>query len=261
MKNSRYYPLALEALAELMPEIQETESQALVRVPSVDEVMGELGSVPDGTLFLGMADDGLPVLLNLYDPLPGSILVSGDKGSGKTHLLKCVAEVTLRMFDPKEVQFGVLTTSPSEWKDLERFEHCAAILPIYETSAMDFVFSLNAWAHQNKSRQSVILLIDGLDKVNAWNDTAINNLRWLTMRGPARRVWPVATLNSEHLRSSEKLTSEFHTFIFGATKDKRIPYQVAQSPTAELGDLIPGNQFAMKEGNDWLKFWIPRLEE
>jgi hypothetical protein len=208
-----------------------------------------------------MANDGLPVLLNLFDPIPGSILITGDEKAGKTTLLKFLAAVTLRMFDPQDVQFGVLTSSPAEWDGFDHFEHCAAILPIFETSAMDFVLSLNAWAHRNKSRQSVILLIDGLDKVASWSDTAIQNLRWLTMRGPSRRVWPIASMNAGLLSPAEKLTSEFRTFIFGATKDKRIPNQFAQSPSAELGELIPGNQFAMKEGNDWLNFWIPRLEE
>jgi len=261
MNKSRYFPLALEALVELLPEIEAAEQKALTYVPTLDEVLGKLGVAPDGALFLGMASDGLPVLLNIYDPIPGSILITGAEGVGKTNFLKSLASVTIRMFDPHDLQFGVLTASPQDWAGFEHFEHCATIQPIYENSAMDFLASLNSWAHSNRSKQSFLLLIDGLDKITSWEKQSINDFRWLAMRGPSRRVWPIASINSNLLRTADVLTTEFRTIIYGSTRADVIPTTLTKPLQEELDELNTNNHFLMKEGNDWLKFWVPRLDQ
>jgi hypothetical protein len=165
------------------------------------------------------------------------------------------------MFDPRDLQFGVVTPSPEEWLGLNQSEHCAGLIPVYENGAMDFVLSLNAWAHANKSRQSVILLIDGLDKIVSWNNNAIDDLRWLLMRGPSRRVWPIVTLNSTQVLQTKDLIPYFRTIIYGSIKDRRLLGEMTKSDNKDLDELTAGIQFAMKEGNEWLRFWIPRLEE
>ena len=42
---------------------------------------------PREALFLEIADDGLPILLNLHDPVPGPLLISADQSAGKTSFL------------------------------------------------------------------------------------------------------------------------------------------------------------------------------
>ncbi len=70
--------------------------------------------VSRGSLLLGLAEDGLPVLLDLYDPAPGPLLVAGDGGSGKTAFLQSLARAT-GLQDPGDIQFGVVTPFPEEW--------------------------------------------------------------------------------------------------------------------------------------------------
>lgn len=260
IRNSRYFPLAIEALVELAPEIEAVDSNALVTIPTLDNVLDELGTLPVGTLFLGMAEDGLPLLLNLHDSVPGSILIFGDQGAGKTSILKMIAEVITRMFDPRSLQFGVITPDTNEWNGYDRVEHCAGIIPIFENSAVDFIVSLNAWAHANRSRQSVVLLLDGFDKVTNWNNNTLDELRWLLMRGPSRHVWPIVSLNADKLNETQNLVSYFRTYIYGSIKDKQVPNIITNSENEWLDELTPGTQFTMKEGNNWLRFWIPRLE-
>ena len=73
-----------------------------------------------------------------------------------------------------------------------------AYFPFYHQSAEDFILSLASWAHENKtSRQFVLLLLDDLEAASNLNFDARQNLRWLLLRGPARRVWPVITLNPQ----------------------------------------------------------------
>src|SRR5512139_1948863 len=89
--SNRQFSLALEALAELKMETSSRPAQPIPAAPSLNGVLAELGPLPREALFLGVASDGLPVLLNLHDPLPGPMLVVGDAGAGKTAFLQFLA--------------------------------------------------------------------------------------------------------------------------------------------------------------------------
>ena len=80
----RDFSLMLEALAELQPEIETAHPRPLPAAPSLADSISALGPLPNEALLLGLASDGLPVLLNLHDPHPGPLLVAADPGAGKT---------------------------------------------------------------------------------------------------------------------------------------------------------------------------------
>ena len=166
MTEINRYALMMEALAELKPEIDSTRrtQQPVPDLPPLSEVLAEFGPMPTEALFLGVASDGLPVLFNLHDPVPGPILIGGDPGSGKTALLQIVASAAGKMHQPEDLQFGVLTNHPDEWSGVESIPNNVGIFPLYHKSAEDFILSLASWAHGNKtSQQSVLLLLDDLE--------------------------------------------------------------------------------------------------
>ena len=268
----RNFSLMLEALSELQPEIEATEPKPMPRsgrepagairpvAPSLADSLSELGPLPREAMLLGLASDGLPVLLNLHDPHPGPLLVAADPGTGKTALLQLIAEAVTEMHEPGEVQFGVISNYPDEWEHLAGFEHCIGIFPTYHDSAVDFLSSLSGWAHANKgSQQSILLLIDDLESMNELDFEARQDLRWLLLRGPARRVWPIITLNTERASQVDDWLDAFRTRIFGQTQDDRVADHLTGIPGTSLRHLQAGLQFALREGNDWLKFWIPEI--
>src|SRR5215470_430965 len=97
------------------------------------EAMAE--PMPPEALFLGVASDGLPVLLNLTDPVPGPVLVTADPGAGKKALLQTVAWAAGKMHHPDDLQFGVLTNHPDEWNGMEGIPNNVGIFPLYHQSA------------------------------------------------------------------------------------------------------------------------------
>lgn len=263
MNNSRYYPLALEALVELAPEIAAArlDPRRQPAQPTLDNVLGRLGTLPAGALFLGMADDELPVLLNLYDPFPGPLLLISDQKAGKTELLKSLALASARMYDAEEVQFSVTTHAIDDWEELELLPHCAGVIPIQGSDSRELVSSLYDWAHQNGGSQQVVLfLVDGLDKTNEWDETTKGQLRWLLIHGPSHRIWPILTLNSTLIGDAKEWLPLFQTFIYGRISNSSLADVLTGASRATLGALREGVQFSMREGNRWLRFWIPRLE-
>lgn len=268
MDEYNRYELMLEALAELKPELEANyQSSALQKtqptqpvLPSLNEVLDEFGVMPPEALFLGVASDGLPVLLNLHDPVPGPILIAGDAGTGKTALLQMIALAAGAMHQPEQLQFGALTNHPDEWSGFEDIPNNVGIFPLHHRSAEDFILSLASWAHGNKSsKQSILLLIDDLEALAKFDFDARQNLRWLLLRGPARRVWPIITLNPNRMENSQPWLEAFHTRVFGPIQNIHLARQM-DAHNADLDSLNLGAQFALREGDHWLRFWIPSIE-
>jgi hypothetical protein len=261
MTNINRYSLMMEALAELKPEIDAARSiKPVPALPSLSEVLTEFGPMPPEALFLGVASDGLPVLLNLHDSIPGPLLITGDAGTGKTSLLQIISRAAGRMHQPQDLQFGVLTGHPDEWNAFENIPNHVGTFPFYHQSAEDFILSLASWAHENKtSRQSVLLLLDDLEAASNLNFDARQNLRWLLLRGPARRVWPIITLNPHRMENIGPWLEAFHTRIFGTIQNSQHINQL-DAESAELDSLNSGSQFTLREGDHWLRFWIPSID-
>jgi hypothetical protein len=243
-----------------MDTTRQNQVKATPARPSLNEVLAEYGHMPREALFLGVASDELPVLLNLHDPIPGPILITADAGAGKTALLQTIALAAGHMHQPEDLQFGVLTNHPDEWNGLESISNNVGVFPLYHQSAEDFILSLASWAHGNKtSQQSVLLLLDDLEAASNLDFDARQNLRWLLLRGPARRVWPIITLNPNRMENIMPWLDAFRTRILGTMQNQRQIEQL-DAVSAELESLNSGSHFTLREGESWLRFWIPSID-
>ena len=261
MTEFNRYAMMMEALTELKPEIEAARQiKPAPALPPMSEVLNEFGPMPPEALFLGVASDGLPVMLNLYDPVPGPILIAGDSGVGKTAFLQSIAVAAGRTHQPEELQFGALTSHLDEWSALQDIPNNVGVFSLLDRSAEDFIHSLASWAHGNKtSRQSVLLLLDDLEIASNLDFDARQNLRWLLLRGPARRVWPIITLNPNRMESILPWLDAFHTRIFGTIQDPQ-HIQKLDAERTELDSLNTGAQFSLRERDYWIRFWIPSID-
>jgi hypothetical protein len=259
--NDRY-ALMMETYAELKSEMGTTrQTKPIPAQPTLSQVLADFGPMPDEALFLGVAADELPVLLNLHDPIPGPLLIVSDPGTGKTTLLQAIAHAAGTMHQPETLQFGVVTSHPDEWSGVEEIPNNVGVFSIHHRSSEDFILSLASWAHGNKSsKQSVLLLLDDLEAATKMDTDALQNLRWLLLRGPSRRVWPIITLSSQHLGSMTQWLEAFRTLILGNVQNIH-HIRKLDAGQADLRSLNPGSEFALREGNQWLRFWVPTLDE
>lgn len=260
MTNTDRFTLMIEALTELAVEAQSHQTEPAPHLPDLRSVLADLTPLPEEALFLGLADDGLPVLLNLYDPIPGPILIVGDQASGKTSLLRMIARGAEYLHLPENVQSGIITQYPDEWKRFEENQNTVGIYRTQDSSTIELLQSLVTWAHNNKGDgQAILLLMDDLEAITKLGQQAEQNLRWLLLRGPSRRVWPIVTLNSSRAKEMEPWLDFFRTRLFGYIENADEAQQVTRRSQFLTADLFKGSQFAMLEGNNWLKFWSPPI--
>lgn len=216
---------------------------------------------------LGMAADGLPVLLNLYELAPSPILVVGDRGSGKTALLQLLARsvdlcaAPTRSQDPGDVQFGVVSNFTDEWSSLEASAASMGIWPAFHSSAEGLIHNMLNWADRPlHGRQVLILLLDDLASMVNASYEAQQDLRWLLLHGPDKRVWTVATLNTLRATRLRPWLGLFCTHIFGFIQQPALAQTLTGDAQADLASMLPGLEFSLKQETGWMRFWIPAMD-
>ena len=261
MTTNRQFSLTLQALTELKTETSTPPPSGKPTIgdaPALSDVLAEIGSLPAEALFLGVATDGLPVLLNLYDSHPGPILIAGDAGSGKTAFLQTIAQSVIQTHHSNDIQFGVITNYPDEWESMESTPHRVDVFPVGHNSTQEFVGSLSSWAHSNKNTsQCILLLVDDLESVASLDLETVQNFRWLLLRGPARRVWPIVTLNAPRYGQIISWLQNFRTRIFGRVANDRVAEALGGNKASGLDQLEARIQFSLRENEDWIRFWLP----
>jgi len=253
--SNRQFSIALESYLELKDEVSTLPSQPKPASPSINSILADIGPLPREALFLGVASDELPVLLNLHDPVPGPMLVTGDAGSGKTALLQSITRTLVQTHQPNDLQYGVVTNRPDEWTEMESTPHRAGVFSVHDTSAEDLILSMATWAHENKnSHQSVLLMIDDLEAIAKLDFETLQNLRWLLARGPSRRVWPIVTIDAERYGQVLAWIPLFRTRIFGRIENERVASALGGDKTSALNQLEAPNQFSLRENDLWIRF-------
>lgn len=257
MTTTDQFLVALQAFQELQAELRQQDDTApavAVQPPVTD------GALPGGSLLLGLAEDGLPLLLDLYDPTPGPLLVAGDGGCGKTAFLQSLAHAS-DLNNPGDIQFGVVTPFPDEWEGYDAMANCLGVWPAYHQSGHDFLAQLVSWSEALPStRQTVLLFVDGLDLLVANDFQARHNLRWLLANGPVHRVWPVVTVNPGRLDKMQTWLDYFTTRVLGQVKHLQTARQLVDGTQIDLAALYSGSQFGLSQSGSWLKFWLPPFD-
>lgn len=234
-------------------------TQPAPALPTLSMTLNRIAPLPSEALFLGMANDGLPVLLNLHDPVPGPILIAGDKSSGKTRILQTIARAAALLHSADDVRYLIITPNPGEWQSTSESDNNAGVYHTRENNIAELIKSLTEWAHSNRGNgQSILLLIDDLEAVTTLDPQIEQNLRWLLLRGSSRRVWAFATLEASRAESQIAWLDFFRTRLFGFVENNDTALFLTGN--SFLNHLAKGEEFATREGDNLLKFWLPTLD-
>jgi len=255
--NNRQFSIELDSRLELREDVSPLPSQGEPASSTMSRALARIGPLPREALLLGAAEDDLPVLLNLYDPAPGSLLVTGYAGSGKMAFLQSVARLLTQTHQPEDLQYSVITSRPDKWTEIRNTSHCVGVFSINDTGAQNLVHSMSVWAHENrKSQQSLLLMVDDLEAVARLDLDVLQNLRWLLSHGPSRRVWPIVTMDADRYGQVISWIPIFRTRIFGKIKNERVAGALGGDKNSALDRLEAPKQFSLRENDAWVRFHL-----
>jgi hypothetical protein len=185
-------------------QTSKTQNIGKIDRAQLKKVLDETGPFEENTLFIGLGDDGLPVLLDLENPVTGSIAFIGDQLAGKQPQLKVIAAAIEELHSPDRVKFAVITDNPIAWRDFKYSPNCLNVFSYYDANTAAFLEGVTNWAAVNhQSGQSIVLLVENVDKSMYLPANAKQNLLWLLRNGPENKVWPIVTANATAYRSTQ----------------------------------------------------------
>jgi hypothetical protein len=238
------------------------ERKGFTAAPALATVLEQTGPFSPYTVILGACEDGLPFLLDLTNPAPGSLLVTGDAGSGKSRLLRAILASAAAINPPDQVELNVLATDIAEFNALSETVHCQELLACDDLAASDVIRDLaevvDQRRHGSPADPAMLLAIDGLDRlVGELNEPTFERLLSLLRHGPRSRVWTIATLTSTQIdQVDEPVLAAFRTRLIGKTASPRVAKLLAGSPDSGAGELVNGYQFCVPFGEEWIRFWV-----
>lgn len=275
------YELALQVLARLEPELAEKypdlspeiiegefREQTYLPAPPANlrTIIQETGPFPAASVILGVCEDGLPFMLDLLDHSSGSLLIAGDRTSGKTSLLKTTLASAAYINDPREVRFGIISSQARELLPLGSQPHCIAISDSQERSAFDLIMELSEITEQRRSGRNrgpaILLAIDNLEflATRQMDYSLFVHLRWLIHNGPKSQVWPIVTVNSDRITSiDQRIIGAFRTRLLGVMNSLALHKKLTGNFSAAHNARSGTPSFEANTGGRSTPFYLPAI--
>ena len=216
--------------------------------------------LPAYSTILGICEDGLPLVLDLNDPNPGAIMISGRRETGKSRLLRSILISSCSSNTVEQLNFYLITPEPGVHRDLGHLHHCYGIISSYDKSACELVIELAALVEQRKSGRHLgvkcILAIENLYEFIKHQDfEVINHLKWLYRFGANNGIWLVSTIESERSNLIEtELLDEQKTHILSGSERWSLPETTAgKQPQQNV------QSYRTQIGTEWVDFWLPSM--
>jgi hypothetical protein len=222
--------------------------------------------VPRQTAVLGLCADGFPMMFDLTDSRPGSILITSEIEDANRNLLQIIVKTGCFYNSVDDFAFSVVTTCPEAWQtlleDSQIQPHLLKILPAWEEKACEWIIHEAERAEQRHMGRHVggprLLLIDGFEHIAKMDFDVQRNLDWLMHYGPEVKVWLVASLESNQLETMNDWLNIFQTWITGRLN--QADNRLSEIRSISIPHLTEHNQFAIALQNRWLSFDVPELE-
>lgn len=227
--------------------------------------------LPQQTAILGICDDHLPMLLDLNDPSPGSLLVAGDERQQQLDLLRtAISSIVLRN-TPRSIQFIVFSHLPNAWQDWVNGHHfdryCLGIIGVDSPDTNQWIQNLAEWTNQRqaglRSGPPIIILLDTLNFIPKLNHHLRLCFEVIIKEGPRTKIWPIAAISTALASSLTRQVDQFQTLIYGYTEDISFYTRFSGISETEAKALREPGKFAVKLGSEenpeWLKFQLPIL--
>jgi hypothetical protein len=219
--------------------------------------------LPPHAAVLGVCEDGLPILLDLADPVPGAVISIGDEREVQLQLLRTAVSSLVTRNTPRSVQFIVISHQPETWKTWiqERgFDrYCLAVEGGDDQSVRDWVLRLADWTEQRRMGQRggppVLVVMDTLSFLLRLPYDVRLNFEWMVKEGPPAQIWPLAAISTELAKSlGVRCLRSFQTRLLGFSQKPEAYVDLAGIAENDVECFRQPGEFGVQVAERWLRF-------
>ena len=241
-------------------------SRTKIDTVTVGGLLNKLKPTPRRSLLLGQCADELPFLIELGDAELGAILVSCEKGGGKTHQLQVMVDSAIILNKPNQLQVAILTFKPDEWQTWQnspkRHKHLQGVYawhdPYAECLLQNLVELAEARRDAEKPGADVLLILDDLYFIEALSYEAQVNLHWLLEYGSQSSIWLIGAINAHQVRDFRYWVDPFRTRIVGQVK-RLENHEILSMKKGSGTETFEPAMFRTWLGNGWRTYRLPLL--
>ncbi len=176
------------------------------------DIIDQIAQMNPTAIFLGADSEYGPVTVDIVENRLGPIMISTGNKEDDRDLVKSIIQGIESTQEPDEVRYGILTPDKNKWPNYKSSNFIRTFI-YAENASEDFILSLASWAHSNKSRQNIYIFLEDLKKAMDLDFDARQNLRWLLLRGPARGVFPIVSIDPKDFNEIGPWMDVFETRI------------------------------------------------
>lgn len=119
-----------------------------------------------GTALVGLAADGVPLMIRLASPDVTHVLITGGRTSGKSRLAATIAASLVLHQKPREIQIFVLTQEPQPFQFLAAAPHTQRVIAAVDQQILEQMRRLESEMErreqQQMTRPRLVVLADAL---------------------------------------------------------------------------------------------------
>lgn len=165
---------------------------ALTNQLRADEQLRNALQVP-GTALVGLATDGVPLMIRLASPDVTHVLITGARHSGKSQLAATIAASLVLHQKPREIQIFVLTQQPQLFQFLAAAPHTQRVMAATNEQILQQMRRLEAEMERREqaqlTRPRLVILADALTEWNRESEREYQvRLARLAQRGRATGI-------------------------------------------------------------------------
>ena len=236
-------------------EISPLASQYAPR-PTLEEVISRLPLLTHETAFLGICEDGVPLLLDLHNPSPGALLIIGRENPTAVNLIEIVHQSLLianNRFTLELFRISDSILAPSHPLEHWINPHDRTL----ESTLRQLADVTNARQNGKMRGPSIVLLLDNLEWVLEADPEAIWALEYILHYGPNQKIWPIVAAIVENETIRLRWLRRFKTLIWAADLSLETK-QKFSLPAHPFSTTLPASScFSLKSQGQWLHIWVP----
>jgi hypothetical protein len=236
-------------------------------LPSLETMLADQRHLPPYSLFMGICEDGLPLVLDFLEPASGSFLIASDSGFDNTALMHSLITATIKANHEDEVFVHLISPHADDllyfhWQPNFKISY-DPFRPEVEVVLEEMV---NLVAERQRGGQITpvhMFAIDGLDILQqALSAQSKIRLDWLIEHGPEVGFWTFATIESTYISPAMGPVLElFASRILGRISQPNLARSLSGLSRSYLYDLHNGLEYFVRTMGHSFNIWMLQSED